>query len=163
MAISGAPAELTWVTPEGVGVHLIEDENLDLTYLALENTSIRGASDYDLLEVRRSISAEFETIEIRELIDLYRQAPEWNAKVLILMMLAAATQEDHSSSICTVIEDGIKFHQADVRRASAIASMYTPWPELQPVIESAATRDPDQQVRDLAAASLLNFSQRGLP
>ncbi|MET9555554.1 hypothetical protein [Streptomyces sp. NPDC006645] len=155
-AVESAPAELTWATPAGVGVHLIEDEVLGLIYLSIENYSIEGVSERDLIEASRLVSGAFETIDARELIGLYHGESEWNGKVVALMMVAAVAGE-YSPGICEVVGAGLESQNVDVRRAAAIASMYTPWEDLKGVVETVADRDPDDQVRDLAATSLLNF------
>ncbi|MEU9315741.1 hypothetical protein [Streptomyces sp. NPDC048295] len=156
-AAESAPAEWVWATPAGAGLHLIEDEALDLIYLSVENYSIKGTSPDAVRSTLNSISREFETISTQELIDLYYAEPEWNARVLTLMMIAAAAGEDFAPDICQVIEHGIRFHQPDVRKAAAIASMYAPWADLKAAISAAASNDSDEQVRDLASMSLLNF------
>ncbi|GAA3478688.1 HEAT repeat domain-containing protein [Streptomyces yanii] len=157
-ATESAPAEMVWAAPTGVGLHLIEDEALDLIYLSIENYSIKGTSPDDVQSALNSVSEEFETISAQELIDLYYAEPDWNARVLTLTMIAAAAGEDFTPGICQVIKHGIRFEQPDVRKAAAIASMYAPWPDLKATIEAAARSDSDEQVRDLAAMSLLNFA-----
>ncbi len=47
-AVKGAPEELTWVTPAGVGAHLVNDEALGILYLVLENTSLAAATSHDV-------------------------------------------------------------------------------------------------------------------
>lgn len=156
-AVESAPAELTWATPAGAGIHLVEDEVLSLIYLSIENYSIEGASESDLMEASRLISGTFQTIDAQELIDLYYGEREWSGKVIALMMVAAVAGE-YSRGICEVVKEGLESQNADVRRAAAIASMYTPWEDLKAVVEAVANGDPDARVRDLAAASLLNFA-----
>ncbi|WP_124720007.1 hypothetical protein OHA38_21690 [Streptomyces sp. NBC_01732] len=156
-AVESAPAEVVWATPAGVGVHLIEDEALDLMYLSIENYSVKGTSPEAVQSALNLVTEEFDTISTQELVDLYYAEPDWNARVLALMMIAAAAGEDSTPGICQVIKHGIGFDQPDVRKAAAIASMYTPWPDLKAAISAAANSDSDEQVRDLASMSLLNF------
>ncbi|MFK4210012.1 hypothetical protein [Streptomyces sp. NPDC030920] len=156
-AVESAPAEMVWATPAGVGLHLVEDGALDLIYLSIENYSIKGTSPEAVRSTLNSVTGEFDTIPTQELIDLYYAEPDWNARVLALMMIAAAAGEDFTPGICQVIKHGIRFDQPDVRKAAAIASMYAPWPDLKDAISAAANSDSDEQVRALASMSLLNF------
>ncbi|MFJ2074767.1 hypothetical protein ACIOGW_06220 [Streptomyces anulatus] len=156
-ATDSAPAELTWSTPAGAGVHLIEDEALCMIYISIENYSIEGVLERDLQEAVDIISERFEAIELQELVDLYHSVSDWNEKVLALMMVAAAAGEP-SEEICTVVKDGLRSPNSDVRKAAAIASMYTPWDDLKMLVEIVAESDPDENTRDLAAASLANFA-----
>lgn len=156
-AAESAPEEAVWATPTGVGVHLIDDEALGLIYVSLENYSIQGTRESDLREASQSVSKRFGTIPPQELVDLYHAEPDWNGKVLALMMMAASAGE-FDANICEAIEGGLKSPNADVRSAAAIGSMYTPWDELRELVDSVSIRDPDDRVRDLAAMSLLNFA-----
>ncbi|WEV28890.1 HEAT repeat domain-containing protein [Streptomyces sp. 71268] len=155
-ATESEPAELTWASPTGVGIHLIEDEVLDLIYLSIESDSIKGTREGDLREVARSISERFETIEPQELLDLYHSEPDWNGKVLALMLVAAVAGE-YSTGISEAVKSGFSSQSSDVRKAAAIASMYTPWSDLREIVEAVSRSDPDDQVRNLAATSLANF------
>ncbi|MFE1479419.1 HEAT repeat domain-containing protein [Streptomyces fimicarius] len=156
-ATESAPAELTWSTPAGAGIHLIEDEALGIIYISIENYSIEGVLERDLQEAADIISERFEAIEPEELVDLYHSVSDWNEKVLALMMVAAAAGEQ-SEEICTVVKDGLRSSNPDVRKAAVIASMYTPWDDLKILVEIVAESDPDENTRDLAAASLANFA-----
>ncbi|MEV4110577.1 hypothetical protein [Nonomuraea sp. NPDC049695] len=151
-----SPEELVWATPSGVGVHLVDDEVLGIAYLVMENDSISGVADMDVRDARQEVSAWFEVVESSELVELYRGAPEWNARVLLLMMLAA-TASEYSPDVHDVIKDGLVSAHLDVRRAAVIASMYTPWDSLRESVESIARSDSDEQLLDLAEMALTNF------
>lgn len=157
-AMESAPAELAWATPTGAGIHLIEDDVLRLTYLSIENDSIQSTCESDLREASLSVAETFETIEAQELIDLYYRELEWSGKVVTLMMVAAVAGGEYSPGISEVVKKGMGSESSDVRRAAAICSMYTPWEPLKETVEAVAARDPDDQVRELAATSLLNFA-----
>ncbi|MGW5230780.1 hypothetical protein ACWEQU_00420 [Streptomyces nodosus] len=151
-----SPEELAWSTPGGVGVHLVDDVVLGFTYLVMENDSIPDVPDVYVRNTRREVAAGFDVVESSELVELYWGAPEWNAKVLLLMMLAA-TASEYSSDIFNVVKDGLASNNSDVRRAALIASMYTPWGPLRESVERIARSESDEQLRDLAEMALTNF------
>ncbi len=74
----------------------------------------------------------------------------------MLMMIAAAAPEQPSTEAAQAVKAGLEHEKPDVRKAAAIASMYTPWPILVPVLRAVADADPDGQARGLALAALSN-------
>ncbi|MFD4157080.1 hypothetical protein ACFWR4_30575 [Streptomyces hydrogenans] len=151
-----SPEEIVWATEKRVGVHLVDDEVLAITYLVLESESVSGATSHDVLRVYDAVAGSFGVIESHELVDLYFGAPEWNSKVLVLMMLAAAASSP-SPMISSVIEDAFASEVSEVRRAAAIAAMYAPWDTLRGSVEHAARSDTDAETRELAEMALANF------
>ncbi|MFI7154340.1 hypothetical protein ACIBO2_56300 [Nonomuraea sp. NPDC050022] len=134
----------------------MDDEVLGIAYLVLENDSVSGVPGVAVHHAYQEVSAGFEVVESGELVELYDGAPEWNARVLLLMMLAA-TASEYSPDVSGVIRDGLVSAHLDVRRAAVIASMYMPWDPLRESVKSIARSDSDEQLRDLAEMALTNF------
>ncbi len=83
---------------------------------SLENTSIGVAITHDVHAVVDEIRGAFEFVNVGELTALFHEVSEWNAKVLLLLMIAAAAPERPSADVVRAFKVGLGHESLEVRK-----------------------------------------------
>jgi hypothetical protein len=131
---------------EAVLVRLVTYRPIAMNYLVMEAVEPRQL---------QQITTLIDDLPIQPLAALQasaRQRMEKTPTVLIRLAVGAGDSVDRTT--LAVLEDALSRNNRAVRLAAAMAAGVTQWPELVPVLETAARRERDERVRRMIEGAL---------
>jgi hypothetical protein len=142
-----APYEEIWKTGDGqTGIHWIEDEEIDVTYLLVEGENPDA--------VRAEIQARLDVYGVDELRELLTTASDIAVRVHAVYAIGVDAKGPFDQSHFDLLLTALRDPDPLIRRVAAIASTFPAWPELREPLERLRDVDEDPEVRAVAGQAL---------
>ncbi|MEV0580876.1 hypothetical protein [Streptomyces sp. RTGN2] len=148
-------ARYSWLNQDAtVRITYVYDPILNLTYIVTDHSGYANepGSMRDVNDKLRLAIQELSAHEALNLLD--RCETDAACQVKILHLIAASAPEEYDESFFQRFTAVFRNEQADVRSMALIATLYMPWPQILPVIESLRESDASIDVRNLAQSIL---------
>jgi len=141
------PYEQIWGIDNGTSaVHYVEDDRLGVAVVVT-----MGERAAELAElVRRGLTA-LTPAEVLVWVYALGEEGDPGERVRALGYLAAVAPDEPADGFVAVLEEALRDHRPEVRRAALYVCAYLSWAELVPLVEAVRDSDPDETVRTNAS------------
>jgi hypothetical protein len=137
------PEEDVWLADSNVEVHWMLDPAIHAAYILLSGENI--------FQTDMTIRLAFDFWTPEEATSVFMDSTEWDDRVLALSLVAATAGDSFNQATFDAIVAALSDDNETVRLKGAATCFYARWPELLPALTERADRDPDEQVRQVAA------------
>lgn len=148
-----------------------EDENLmtvelvtadDAVNLFLTFDDVIGVDYFELWgnkvqEVAEQINDAFEVQTTAQILASVKRARSNNGYVDAIYAMCISAPPNLDQDLLQVVQEALSHSDGMVRASTIWGLSYIGWPELIPLVEKINADDPDQEVRDAAAATLASW------
>ncbi|MEU0625973.1 hypothetical protein [Streptomyces sp. NPDC005989] len=144
-------ARYSWLAQNAtVRITYVYDPLLNLSYIVTSNSGY-AEEPGAVRNVNEELRLAVQELSAHEALNLFDQCEtDVACQVKILHLIAASAPEEYNESFFQRFTKAFRNEQVDVRSMALIATLYMPWPQILPVIESLRESDPSVDVRNLA-------------